>query len=215
MKKNLAFWTWGVIAAPMMYLAFVWNQLPDIVPTHFSPSGEPDGFGPKWTLMILSAISVGMYFLMKYVPKIDPRLDQAQLSEHYPKLILLILTFLSAVHVLVIRSAIQRVTDELFINLIFVGVFLLLAGIGNYLNNIKSNYFVGIRTPWTLESESVWRKTHQMGARLFFAIGIVGALVVVWLPEAWKIVWTVGLTMLTTFGLLIYSYVVYRQEKSN
>jgi hypothetical protein len=213
MKRTLNYLIWGVIAAPLVYLLMVWNQLPEIVPTHFGISGKPDAYGSKWTLSILSAVSIGMYFLLRYVPQLDPRLNQAKLSEHYPKLVLLILTFLGAIHVLIIRSAITQVAGEVFNNIVFVGLFLLFAGVGNYLNNIKSNYFVGIRTPWTLESETVWRKTHQMGAKLYFAIGIIGALGVVWLPTSWKIVWTMGLIFSSTAWILIYSYQAYKKEK--
>lgn len=214
MKKTSNYLMWGIIVTPLVYLMIVWNQLPEIVPTHFGISGKPDGYGAKWTLIILSAVSIGMYFLLRYVPQLDPRLNQAKLSEHYPKLVLLILTFLGAIHILIIRSAITQVTGEVFNNLVFVGLFLLFAGIGNYLNNIKSNYFVGIRTPWTLESETVWRKTHQMGAKLYFAIGIIGALGVVWLPTTWKIVWTMGLIFSSTAWILVYSYQVYKKEKN-
>lgn len=214
MKNTLNYLMWGVIVAPLIYLAFVWNQLPEIVPTHFGVSGQPDAYGPKWTLIILSAVSVGIYFLLRYVPQLDPRLNQAALSEHYPKLILLILTFMGAVQVLIIRSAMTKIAGEAFTNIIFVGVFLLFAGVGNYLNNIKSNYFVGIRTPWTLENETVWRKTHQLGAKLYFSIGIIGALGVVWLPNLWKIVWTMGLIFGATIWIVVYSYQVYQKEKN-
>jgi uncharacterized membrane protein len=213
MKKTLDYLTWGVIAAPLIYLTIIWNQLPEIVPTHFGLNGQPDAYGSKWTLIILSAISIGVYFLMRYVPQLDPRLNQAKLSEHYPKLILLILTFLGAVHILVIRSALAKMTGEVMMNILFVGLFLLFAGIGNYLNNVKSNYFVGIRTPWTLESESVWRKTHQFGAKLYFGVGIVGALGVIWLPNLWKMVWTMGLILGATLWIVVYSYQVFQQEK--
>lgn len=213
MKKTLDYLTWGVIGAPLLYLALIWNQLPETVPTHFGLNGQPDAYGSKWTLIILSAVSIGMYFLMRYVPQLDPRLNQAKLSEHYPKLILLILTFLGAVHILVIRSALAQMTGEVMMNILFVGLFLLFAGIGNYLNNVKSNYFVGIRTPWTLESESVWRKTHQFGAKLYFGVGIVGALGVIWLPNLWKMVWTMGLILGSTLWIVVYSYQVFQQEK--
>ncbi len=213
MKKYLNYFMWAAITVPLIYLAVVWNQLPDIVPTHFGVNGKPDAYGPKWTLAILTVVSIGLYFLMRYVPHLDPRLNQASLSEHYPKLILMVLTFLGAIHLLIIRSAMEQMAGTVFINLVFVGVFLLLAGMGNYLNTIKSNYFVGIRTPWTLESETVWRKTHQAGAKLFFATGIIGALVVVWLPELWKIIWTIALIFATVGWIFAYSYRIYQQEQ--
>ncbi|MEZ4902453.1 MAG: hypothetical protein R2822_12230 [Spirosomataceae bacterium] len=72
----------------------------------------------------------------------DPKLKSQSLSAHYPKLILLIVTFLSAVHGMVIYSAVRQVAGEIFMNLILIGTFLLFAGLGNYLNNIKPNYFV-------------------------------------------------------------------------
>ena len=214
MKKTLDYLMWGIIVAPLIYLAFVWNQLPEIVPTHFGISGQPDAYGSKWTLLILSAVSIGIYFLLRFIPRLDPRLNQARLSEHYPKLILLILTFMGVIQVLVIRSAITKVVGEVFSNIVFVGVFLLFTGIGNYLKNVKSNYFVGIRTPWTLESETVWRKTHQLGAKIYFAMGIIGALGVVWLSDIWKVVWTMGLIMGATIWIVVYSYQVYQKEKN-
>jgi uncharacterized membrane protein len=162
----------------------------------------------------LSAVSIGIYFFLRYLPQLDPRLSQTKLSDHYSKLILLVLLFLGATQVLIIQSTLTQLSGEVFNNIVFVGVFLLFAGIGNYLNNIKSNYFIGIRTPWTLESETVWRKTHQMGAKLYFAIGIIGALGVVWLTTSWKIVWAMGLILSSTVWILVYSYRVYQKEKN-
>lgn len=214
MRKNLHYLVMVVITVPLVYLAMAWNQLPETVPTHFGINGQPDDHGSKWTLLIFTPISVGLYLVLRFLPQMDPKLKNQNLSEHYPKLILLILTFLSAVHVLVIHAAIEQIAGELFMNLVFVGVFLLFAGLGNYLNNIKPNYFVGIRTPWTLESGSVWRKTHQKGAKLFFVVGIVGALVVVWLPITWKVAWTLALTLGVSLWVVIYSYRVYQKEKS-
>ena len=206
MKKTLDYLMWGVIVAPLIYLAFVWDQLPEIVPTHFGISGQPDAYGPKWTLIILSAVSVGIYFLLRYVPQLDPRLNQARLSEHYPKLVLLILTFMGAIQVLIIRSAMTKIAGEAFTNIIFVGVFLLLAGIGNYLNNIKSNYFVGIRTPWTLESEANWRATHQLASRIWFAGGIAMAVLALFLPMNWVLGVFITLVVLMTIIPTVYSY---------
>ena len=213
MKNTFEYLAWVAIVLPLVYLFLVWNQLPDIVPTHFGPSGKPDAYGPKWTLTILSAVSIGVYFLLRYVPQLDPRLNKASLSEHYPKLILLIVTFLALVHCLVIRASLSEIAGESFTTILLVGVFLLFAGIGNYFNNIKSNYFVGFRTPWTLESETVWRKTHQLAAKLYFRMGLIGAFVVIWLPELWKLFWTLGLIFGSTIWIVVYSYRVYQQEK--
>ena len=213
MKKTLEYLAWVAIVLPLVYLFLVWNQLPDIVPTHFGPSGKPDAYGPKWALTILSAVSIGVYFLLRYVPQLDPRLNKASLSEHYPKLVLLIVTFLALVHCLVIRASLSEMAGESFTTILLVGVFLLFAGIGNYFNTIKSNYFVGFRTPWTLESETVWRKTHQLAAKLYFGMGLLGAFVVIWLPELWKLFWTLGLIFGSTIWIVAYSYRVYQQEK--
>lgn len=213
MKKTLEYLAWVAIVLPLVYLFLVWNQLPDIVPTHFGPSGKPDAYGPKWTLTILSAVSIGVYFLLRYVPQLDPRLNKASLSEHYPKLVLLIVTFLALVHCLVIRASLSEMAGESFTTILLVGVFLLFAGIGNYFNTIKSNYFVGFRTPWTLESETVWRKTHQLAAKLYFGMGLLGAFVVIWLPELWKLFWALGLIFGSTIWIVAYSYRVYQQEK--
>lgn len=215
MKKNIEFWILGAIVAPLVYLGFIWRQLPATVPTHFGLNGQPDQYGSKWTLVLFAGVQMFLYFLLRYIPRIDPRADTNTLSEHYPKLRLLITVFMSVVHFVIIQSSIERFSGDWMLNVIFVGVFLLIAGIGNYLNNIKPNYFVGIRTPWTLESPQVWRKTHQLASKMFFGAGIVGALVVIWLPPGWKVVWVLGLTLGVALWAGVYSYRLFQRERKS
>ncbi|MEK7167698.1 MAG: SdpI family protein, partial [Patescibacteria group bacterium] len=85
--------------------------------------------------------------------------------------------------------------------------------LGNYLGKIKPNWFMGIRTPWTLSSEVVWNKTHRMGGRLFIILGLT-LMIVPWLPALWGMILLFSGIILLVLGTFIYSYIAYRQEKS-
>ena len=89
----------------------------------------------------------------------------------------------------------------------------LLAAIGNYITTVRPNFFVGIRTPWTLFNETVWRKTHQLAGRVWVGGSILGAILLLLVPTAWQLP-----VLLTVVGILViiptvYSYIVFRQEK--
>jgi len=98
--------------------------------------------------------------------------------------------------------------------LLSVGMSLLIIVLGNELGRVTPNYFVGIRTPWTLADPDVWRKTHRVGARLFVAGGGLAALSSLVVPEAWLFVATLLFVIVPVLATIPYSYVVWRQLRS-
>src|SRR5579863_4587244 len=160
------------ILAPVVYLAWVWNALPEKVPMHFGANGHVNGWGSKTSEFILPVISLVTYFILLFIPLIDPkRMNYEYFQSDFYKIRVLIFFFLGAINILVINAGLEGGFHfgERFIP---ASVFLFLAVLGNFTINIKPNWFVGIRTPWTLSSDYVWRKTHQVGGRLLFYGGL-------------------------------------------
>jgi len=161
---------WILIIIPFVYLSTIWDDLPGIIPTHFDLTGNPNGWSDKNSLIILlSSLGIGTYLLMLFIPKFDPKKKIEQMGEKYYSLRLLMTFFISAISVYILYTGNgEKFNPTWFIALI--GVFDTV--FGNYLQTVKPNYFIGIRTPWTLENEQTWRNTHRLAGRMWMAGGL-------------------------------------------
>jgi uncharacterized membrane protein len=126
----------------------------------------------------------------------------------------LITLFFSAINGLVFYMAAHQSDKNKLISSLLALTALLIAGLGNYMTTVKPNYFVGIRTPWTLQSDAVWRKTHQMGGRWMVAGGLLSAVLVFVVPMPYTVGVVVGIILLSTIIPVVYSYIYFRQEKA-
>ncbi|QJW89397.1 DUF1648 domain-containing protein [Spirosoma taeanense] len=216
MKRN-SFSLELLIVAPWLlvfaYMALSWNQLPARIVTHYDMQGNPDGWQRKETAALLAVgLGVLLYVLMRFLPRFDPK-GRIQ-SSNYHKLRFVISFFLAAVFGGMWYVAGHPIDNQLVQTLLMALVGLMIAGIGNYLTTVKPNWFVGIRTPWTLESETVWRRTHQLGGRLMVAGGLLSTVLAFVIPMVYKIGVVVGIIVAVSIIPLVYSYVYFRQEKS-
>ena len=200
----------SIILPPALYLAFVWNALPEEVPMHFNAKGEADRYGSKDELIgVLFLLNLPLYFIMRYAPQLDPKkkINQKQLFG----LRLVLHLFISAIALFIIYSTQQDALANPFGIVSLVG--LLFAALGFFFRSIKPNYFIGIKTPWTLESEEVWNKTHQVSGPVWIAGGIFMALSPLFAKSA-----SVYIVLGVTFGLaifsVVYSYVAYKNLRS-
>lgn len=216
MKKNLSFELFYLILAllPVAYQAYVYPQLPDTVALHYGPSGQPDAFGPKAQLWlpvgILSVATLLVGLLLRFLPQIDPKRNLAQSTKMLSNIRLLVSIFMSAIGLFVVHSAVRQSAEALTEFMPFA-MLVLMAFLGNSMINIKPNYFAGIRTPWTLESETVWRQTHQFGGRLMFW-GSMALLPVLFLfSPTVRLFVAVGAIMLFAMVSVVYSYLVFRR----
>ena len=214
MDKILKRIIWLFIIAPAVYLAIVWNTIPDTVPMHANLKGEVDRYGSKNELinltLILTGVNVLVYLLLPQVYRIDPKRYAAENKSRLHRIAFAVSVFLSAVIVLLIYSSIHENMD-LGIRLILAGSGLLLAVVGNYIHNIKPNYFAGIRLPWTLNNDDNWRKTHLLGGKLMFAGGLVIAVICLFASFTLAMISMVTIVCLVTFVTCIYSYILYRK----
>jgi uncharacterized membrane protein len=164
-----------LVAMPPAYLTMVYPSLPATIPTHFGFDGKPNGFSDKldmiWIVLAVSILSILVYLLIRYLPRIDPKKTASQSARNMQKISVAVVALLSATTLSILYSSQQGTMsfNRLFNPL--MGVFFIV--VGNWMYNIKPNYFVGIRVPWTLESPDNWRATHHMGSKLWVAGGIL------------------------------------------
>jgi uncharacterized membrane protein len=203
----------ALILAPLAYMTLIWHELPTEIATHYNMSGNPDGWMRKESAMLfLSLMSVFLYLVLRFLPQIDPK--RKVQTANFLKLRVLVTFFISAINGLVIYMAAHQASTNKLTSSLLVLVALLIAGLGNYMTTVKPNYFVGIRTPWTLQSDTVWRKTHQMGGRLMVAGGLLSAVLVFVVPMPCTAGVVVGIMLLCTLLPVVYSYIYFRQEKA-
>lgn len=208
-KKEIPFITIALL--PFAYLAYIWNRLPEKVPMHWNASGEIDDYGNKSELLFMLLLVVGLpYLIFLVIPHIDPKQKLQNMGNKLNNLRLILSLFMSALAIFILYSVQQETSNPGFI-LAIVG--LLFAFLGNYFKTIKPNYFIGIRTPWTLESEEVWKKTHLLGGKMWFAGGLVMALTFV-LPEPLNIYTFLGITAVITVIPIVYSYLEFKKIKN-
>ncbi|MBL8101606.1 MAG: SdpI family protein [Anaerolineales bacterium] len=201
-----------LIAVALIAGLALWNQLPEQMASHWNANDQVDGTMPKfWGVWMMPLITLGMFALFLVVPNIDPlKANIAQFRETFNVFIALIAAFMLYIHALTLVWSLGYQDFKMSAAMLpFMGI--LFIAIGFLLRKAKRNFFIGIRTPWTLSSDTVWDKTHQLGSVLFmlsgaFAIlgGFFGGMIAFWL----MFVPLIG----STIFLVIYSYIVYRQE---
>lgn len=217
MDKLLKKIVWLFIAVPLIYLAIVWDNLPEKVALHFTLEGVPDRFGSKneflIMILIITVVNIAVYLLLTNVYRIDPKKYATENKTRLNRIGFAVAIFMAALLCLIIYSSTHN-NIKFSTKLIFSGVGLLFCFIGNYMHNIKPNYFAGIRLPWTLENEDNWRKTHLLGGKLFFAGGLLIAIICLFTPVMVSIIAFFTITIVITIIPCIYSYRLYKKQKT-
>lgn len=164
-----------ILLAPFLYTAYIYPQLPATIPTHFNIHGQPDKFSEKNDIWLITGIMGGTslftYLLISFITAIDPKKTAAQSPALVKKIAFTVVIFLSCISIGIVRSTVAQKFEAGKLILPLTGLFF--AVMGNYMHSIKPNYFIGFRTPWTLENEDNWRKTHQLVAKLWVPGGIL------------------------------------------
>jgi uncharacterized membrane protein len=185
-----------------------YNYLPDRLASHWGENGQVNGYMPKfWALFLMPIISLGMILLFYFLPKIDPlKKNYEKFRKYYDSFIFVIVLFLLYIYLLTIFWNF-RIKFNMNMALIPALGFLFIY-VGVILENIKRNWFIGIRTPWTISNDKVWDKTHKLGSKLFVISGIITLIGILF--EDFIIYFILVPILVSAVFLFIYSYLVYR-----
>ena len=216
MDKFLKKIVWLFIIAPAIYLAIIWNKLPEKVATHFNLQGNPDRYGSKNGLIIgvavLMILASAIYLLMPLVYKIDRKTRAVENKTRLLRMAFAISIFIYFVSCILINSSVHGIHFN--IRLIFGGIGLMWCIVGNYMHNIKPNHFAGFRTSWTLNNEENWRKTHLLGGKIWFAGGLLVTIVCFFASTNIVMITFVSVSFIIIVIPFVYSYRLYKKQKA-
>jgi uncharacterized membrane protein len=204
-----------VALSPLAFLAIIWNSLPEIVPVHYDIHFNPDKMDNKNMLWLangmLSLVSLIVYFLLLNLHRIDPKRRRQPPSLSFKRIAIVVVVFITVLNFLILLSINNNI--KLSQKLLFALLGLLMAFIGNYMNNLKPNYFAGFRLPWTLSSDYNWKKTHHIASKVWFCGGLLLVIITLLIPSDYSI--TIFFTILGVMIIIpvIYSYRLFKQEK--
>ncbi len=203
-----------ILPIVLIILAFVvgllsYSSLPETIPSHWNAQGEIDAWSSRnFGVFFLPSITLGIYLLITLIPLIDP------LKKNYSKFAIpyfwfrtLFILFFVLLYFYTLWAALET---KLNINFFIIPAFsVLFTLIGIFLPKVKKNYFVGIKTPWTIHSEEVWDKTHQFGGKCFIVGGIL-AIFSLLFPQYFLSIF-IAVILLTALTPIIYSYFIFRK----
>mgnify|MGYP000043454165 CR=1 FL=1 len=200
-------------ALPLVVTLFAFNKLPDRIPMHWDVNGNVNGYGDKIPFaFILPLIPLVTPAFMSLMAKMDPQRANYTVfrGSYYIMQLLLVLIFVSLNFITIsVALGYEIVKVDTFVKLI---IGLLITVIGNLMPKFKHNYFVGIKTPWTLASEEVWFKTHRIGGMLWFFGGIL-MMALAFVPGRISAVLYIAIVLATSLVSLIYSYIEFNRAK--
>jgi len=190
---------------------YLYPKMPSEMVSHWNVQGEADGYVPKfWGLFLMPIISLALFLLFILIPKIDPlKANIEKFRKYFDGFIILIILFFFYLYLLTIfwnfgnKFSMNQVLSPAF------GILFFYCGI--LIEKSKRNWFVGIRTPWTLSSDTVWEKTHRLGGKLFKIAGIIAFLGIIF-PD-YTFFFILFPVIIASIYTIIYSYFEYQKEK--
>lgn len=206
-----------IILLQIVLSLYLGLSLPDDakVPTHWNIKGEIDGWSGKWTATFLfPGINLALLLLAVFFPVLSPRFrkDPERFQKILPSIISILVFFFALIHIyslLLAKDSLQQAG-----NFILIAIGLMFVLLGNLLPKIPSNFYMGVRLPWTLSSETVWRKTHRLAGCCFSLSGII--LMIVGFLDRITGLAQIFLTfafLLMIFVPMLYAFLIYKKEQ--
>ena len=194
-----------VILLPILAGMILWNKLPEQIPTHWNANGEVDGWSSKaFAVFGLPCIMLALQWLCALGTAADPKK-----ANHPQKILHLVLWIIPVISVLLfaltyVAAFGKEVRMELVMPLL---VGLVLTIVGNYLPKCKQNYTIGIKIPWTLNSEENWNRTHRFAGRLWLVCGL-GIMLTAFVGGFWLFL---PIVLVMALVPMVYSYLLHRK----
>lgn len=200
----------AIILLSFVIGTYFYPMMPEKIASHWDSKGRVDGYMSKfWGLFLMPLISVGLFLLFVLIPKIDPlKMNIDKFRKYYDGFVVLVIAFLFYIYILTILwntgirfSMIQFMAPAFGILFYYAGILT---------ENAKRNWFIGIRTPWTISNEKVWEKTNKVGGRLFKIAGIISLLGIFFHDQA--LIFIIAPVILIAVYTIFYSYNEYHKE---
>ncbi len=200
----------GIFVLSFVIGIYLYPQMPDQMASHWNAQGQVDGYMSKfWGLFLVPFTSVGLFLLFVLIPKIDPlKLNIEKFRNYYDGFVVFMIIFLFYIYLLTIFWSFGIRFNMTRLLAPALGILFYYCGI--LIKNAKRNWFIGIRTPWTLSSEMVWDKTHKIGGKLFKIAGLIAFLGVFFQNYALFLVLVPVISV--SIYTIIYSYFEYQKE---
>lgn len=212
MKKQF---NWRLAILPILNLMVIMACLPflpDQIPMHFNLQWEVDAYGSRESILLMPFLLIGLWLLYQLMPIMDPLgKNYEKFKSRYEQTFIVLSLFIIGMEVMMILMAysIDFIKPELCLQVMMGVLFMVL---GNIFPKIKHNYFVGIKTPWTIHDANNWTMTHRLGGKCWFIGGFL-AIVFVVLPKPWRsIVLFVDLCLITIIPI-VYSYIYFKEKR--
>ncbi|MFA5827789.1 MAG: DUF1648 domain-containing protein [Candidatus Shapirobacteria bacterium] len=207
MKKNIPIF---IIALSFLLGFYFYPKVPELVATHWGASGQVDGYSPKaFGLFFMPILLIGLYLLFRFLPSTDPyKKNFKQFEHHFNNFVVIIFIFLFYLFCLTLIwnsgyqfNMVQFLAPAFALLFYYTGVLTSVA---------KRNWFVGIRTPWTMSSDIVWDKTHAIGGKLFKAVGVISLAGILFPGSAALLIFLP--VIFASIFVFAYSYYLYQKE---
>ena len=208
-KKKLII-TSIVILVPIIAGVFLWNKLPDKIPTHWNAAGEVDGWSSKaFAVFGLPGFLFAVHWLCLLASSADPKKQNIEGKVLYIVLWMCpVISVLGAVLMYGTALGMEFRVEKIIPSLVGV-VFIV---VGNYLPKCKQSYTMGIKLPWTLNDEENWNRTHRLGGKLWVACGAV-VILSMFLPNKFMVAIFFSVVSVATFVPTVYSYLIFREKE--
>ncbi|NVJ97421.1 MAG: SdpI family protein [Alphaproteobacteria bacterium] len=209
-------WAWGLllltlITGVMTLLQFGADAQ---IPTHWNAMGEVDGWSsPTFAFLLMPGVQFLMILIFALLPKLEPRQENiSKSSKAIQAIVVGTVGLMAVVQAAIIAGAYGH--EPMGPKTIIAGVGIMLSVIGNYMTKLRSNFFIGIRTPWTLSSDTVWKKTHRLGARLFVIAGAIIFAGSFFVETAYLSGLLLAVILPTTAYIVYYSWRIWQEEQA-
>ncbi len=208
--KNAVKISFALILIAFAIGIYLYPSMPEQMASHWNTKGEVDDYLPKfWGLFLMPIIALACLLLFAVLPRIDPlRNNILKFIKYYEWFIIIFTAFLFYVYLLTIGWHLDYRFDMGAMLAPAIGILFIYIGVMT--ENAKRNWFIGIRTPWTLSNENVWKKTHKLGGKMFKAAGVIALFGLVFPDYS---VWLILVPVLSAALVsVVYSYFEYQKE---
>jgi len=200
-----------IMAAAALSSVYFYQHFPEQVTTHWNLEGEPNGYsGRSFAAFFFPALLIAIYLMLIFLPLADPRKERYEdFSRPYATIRIALVLLFAGFYAL---GSLNGIGYDLPVDAIVpAGIGLLFIILGNIMPKVRRNWFVGIRTPWTLSNETVWNKSHRFGGKLFMVAG-VAIIASIIAPVSWYVPLFFGSIILISLGTVVYSWWIWKKE---